>query len=61
LAAPRSACENKCYCAEEATARPPIVLGDVHRGGGRSPTPAAPAKGLPRVEMTLGQACPPEY
>jgi hypothetical protein len=47
------------YYAEEATAGPPLDLGD-----GSSPKAATPipnTKQSLRVEMTLEQACPPEY
>jgi hypothetical protein len=49
------------YYAEEATAGPPLDLGAglaPERAEGRSPTPRP--EGM-RVEMTLRQACPPEY
>ena len=56
--APRSRCECANYCAGEAAARPPLYFG-AGPVKGRSPTPT-PRRGS-RVEMTLGQACPPEY
>lgn len=46
------------YCAEVAADGPPLHF----RAGGVLPVPNADfPKGRSRVEMTLEQACPPEY
>lgn len=47
------------YYAEEAAAGPPLDLGD--GGRPRAPVPIPNTKLGLRVEMTLEQACPPEY
>lgn len=54
----RSMCEVVYYYAKEAAAGPPLYL-----GGGRALRlrPVPNTKQSLRVEMTLEQACPPEY
>ena len=54
VAAPRSV-RGVCYYAEEAAASSPLNFGALRA----RPVPNTKPGGL-RVEMTLGQACPPE-